>query len=118
MVKLVEVPDEHFGEKQQGPQDDDNDYYTDTDSSISESDDDTLSDIGDETLFERIIALKDAVPPRQRAAISSTWKKTSNFVTSGLRLGGKTLWVLSTTALLLGVPFGLAYLEEQQMMEM
>lgn len=33
-------------------------------------------------------------------------------------LGGKTLWVVSTSALLLGVPWALAWSEEQQMMEM
>lgn len=33
-------------------------------------------------------------------------------------LGGKTLWVLSTSALLLGVPWALAFAEEQQVIEM
>jgi len=33
-------------------------------------------------------------------------------------MGGKTLWVVSTSALLLGVPWALAYAEEQQMVEM
>jgi import receptor subunit TOM22 len=32
-------------------------------------------------------------------------------------LGGKTLWVVSTSALLLGVPWALAYSEEQLMVE-
>jgi import receptor subunit TOM22 len=31
---------------------------------------------------------------------------------------GKTLWVVSTSALLLGVPWALAFAEEQQMVEM
>jgi len=39
-------------------------------------------------------------------------------VWSGLVLGGKTLWVVSTSALLLGVPWALAFAEEQQMVEM
>ena len=33
-------------------------------------------------------------------------------------LGGKTLWVVSTSALLLGVPWALAFSEEQQVIEM
>lgn len=33
-------------------------------------------------------------------------------------MGGTTLWVVSTSALLLGVPWALAYAEEQQMQEM
>ncbi|KAH0013523.1 hypothetical protein KCU78_g9162, partial [Aureobasidium melanogenum] len=32
--------------------------------------------------------------------------------------GGKTLWVVSTSVLLLGVPWALAFAEEQQMAEM
>jgi import receptor subunit TOM22 len=32
-------------------------------------------------------------------------------------LGGKTLWVVSTSALLLGVPWALAYSEEQMIVE-
>jgi import receptor subunit TOM22 len=116
MVQLVEVPDEHFDEKQAG--DDDDAYYTDTDSSISDSDADSVSDAIDESLIERLTALKDIIPPRQRAAISSTFKSTYGWVTSGLSFGGKTLWVLSTSALLLGVPYVLAFTEEQQIVEM
>jgi len=32
-------------------------------------------------------------------------------------MGGKTLWVVSTSALLLGVPWALAYSEEQMIVE-
>ena len=32
-------------------------------------------------------------------------------------MGGKTLWVVSTSALLLGVPWALAYSEEQLLVE-
>ena len=32
-------------------------------------------------------------------------------------MGGKTLWVVSTSALLLGVPWALAYGEEQMIIE-
>lgn len=32
-------------------------------------------------------------------------------------MGGKTLWVVSTSVLLLGVPWGLAYAEEQTIIE-
>jgi hypothetical protein len=33
-------------------------------------------------------------------------------------MGGKTLWVVGTSVLLLGVPWALAYADEQQMIEM
>ena len=39
-------------------------------------------------------------------------------VGSALSIGGKTLWVISSSALLLGVPWALAWGEEQQVLEM
>ncbi|KAJ6261966.1 hypothetical protein Dda_2765 [Drechslerella dactyloides] len=134
MVQLVEVPDEHYNEKQQGADDDDA-YYTDTDSSITsagehhrraadDSDDsdaasDTSSaDLDSETLYDRLLALKDIIPPGRRAQLSRSFNGTYSFVSSGLLMGGKTLWVLSTSALMLGVPYVLAWQEEQQLLEM
>jgi len=58
------------------------------------------------------------VPPKQRRALSSAWDTTSSWASTGLSFGGKTLWVVSTSALLLGVPWALAFAEEQQMAEM
>ncbi|KAI9823644.1 MAG: hypothetical protein M1819_001157 [Sarea resinae] len=117
MVKLQEVEDEHFSQEQQGPiEDNDDDYYTDTDSEISDasSADFTL----EESLSERLAALIDVIPPKQRTAISTTVSTATNWVKSGLLVSGKTLWVVSTSALLLGVPWALAFAEEQQMVEM
>jgi import receptor subunit TOM22 len=37
---------------------------------------------------------------------------------SGVFFSGKALWVISTSALLLGVPWALAFAEEQQVFEM
>ncbi|KAF3930667.1 hypothetical protein ABW19_dt0207405 [Dactylella cylindrospora] len=125
MVQLVEVPDEHYDEKQPGPnptgEGDDDAYYTDTDSSITDDDASETSSIADldsETIYERIVALKDIIPPSRRAQLSTSFNSTYNFVSSGLSLGGKTLWVLSTSALMLGVPYVLAWQEEQQLIEM
>ncbi|KAK6348937.1 mitochondrial import receptor protein [Orbilia blumenaviensis] len=123
MVQLVEVPDEHYDEKQAGPEEDDA-YYTDTDSSITDggasdaSDTSSLADLDSETLYDRIVALKDIIPPGRRAQITRSFNSTYGLVSSGLTLGGKTLWVLSTSALLLGVPYVLAWQEEQQVIEM
>ncbi|KAK6333411.1 mitochondrial import receptor protein [Orbilia javanica] len=123
MVQLVEVPDEHYDEKQAGPEEDDA-YYTDTDSSITDdgasdaSDTSSLADLDSETFYDRIVALKDIIPPGRRAQISRSFNSTYGLVSSGLSLGGKTLWVLSTSALMLGVPYVLAWQEEQQVIEM
>jgi len=39
-------------------------------------------------------------------------------VKDGLWLGGKGAWIVSTSALLWGIPFALALVEEQQIAEM
>jgi import receptor subunit TOM22 len=75
-------------------------------------------DISAETLYDRLFALQDMLPPTQRRFIASTASTTTSWVKSGLTFSGKALWVVSTSLLLLGVPWALAYAEEQQMIEM
>jgi import receptor subunit TOM22 len=71
----------------------------------------------DETLYERILALQDMIPASTRRSLVSKVNTTSSWLKSGLFMGGKTLWVVSTSALLLGVPWALAYSEEQMIVE-
>jgi import receptor subunit TOM22 len=120
MVKLQEVEDEHFAEEQPGPKFEDDDEFVDTDSEISSEDesDDEDDETFEETVYERLVALKDMVPPKHRARISGAFNTTYNAVSSVLRFGGKSLWVLSASAIMLGVPYALAVGEEQQMVEM
>ena len=58
------------------------------------------------------------LPPSQRRAITSTVSSTTSWLKAGAVFSGKALWVVSTSLLLLGVPWALAYAEEQQMIEM
>ncbi|KAI9886350.1 MAG: mRNA turnover and ribosome assembly protein [Watsoniomyces obsoletus] len=139
MVKLQEVEDEHFTQDQPAPtsttslpkdvllaDDDDDMAYSDTDSSITASsasdDDDDEDDDGkrsphDESLIDRLIALRDIIPPQRRAALSSSFQTSRDIFRTGLRWGGKTLWVVSTSVMLIGMPFALAYVDEAQQME-
>ncbi|TVY25771.1 Mitochondrial import receptor subunit [Lachnellula hyalina] len=114
MVELVEVEDESFENKQAGPEYDDDDY-SDTDSEISTDDEDEVPE--EETLADRLLALRDIIPPTTRTYISNTVETTTSWVKSGLLLSGKTLWIVSTSALLLGVPYALAFAEEQGVMD-
>jgi import receptor subunit TOM22 len=86
------------------------------DSEISSDDDDTPPI--EETLTDRLLALRDIIPPTTRSYISSAVSTTTSYVKSGLGFSGKALFVLSTSALMLGVPWALAFAEEQQMVEM
>ncbi|RKF84068.1 Mitochondrial import receptor subunit tom22 [Golovinomyces cichoracearum] len=116
MVELVEVEDESLESKQPGPSDNEDDYYTDTESEISSDDEDSDSD--EETFADRLFALRDIIPPTSRSYISNKIESTSNWIKSSLVFSGKAIWVVSTSVLLVGVPWALAFAEEQQVMEM
>jgi import receptor subunit TOM22 len=85
------------------------------DSEISTDDEDNVPE--EETLADRLLALRDIIPPTTRSYIAGKVDATTSWVKSGLVFSGKTLWVVSTSALLLGVPWALAFAEEQQMVE-
>ena len=89
-----------------------------TDPQLLESDTSSIASLEpDESLYERISALQDIIPASTRRSIASKYSTASSWVKSGLLMGGKTLWVVSTSALLLGVPWALAYSEEQMIVE-
>ncbi|BCR86293.1 mitochondrial import receptor subunit TOM22 [Aspergillus chevalieri] len=123
MVRLTEVEDEHF--TQEKPQaskdnvllatDDEEEDFTDTESEISN---DSEIEVEGETLGDRISALKDILPPSARRQFSSSVSYISSFTKSSVLFSGRALWVISTTAFLLGVPWALAYAEEEQYVQL
>ncbi|PWY73179.1 mitochondrial import translocase, subunit Tom22 [Aspergillus sclerotioniger CBS 115572] len=124
MVKLTEVEDEHFSQEKPQPSkhnvlltsdDEDEDDYTDTESEISVESD---LELDTETFYDRLYALKDIVPPSTRRQFTSTVDAVTSFTKSSVLFSGKALWILSTSAFLLGVPWALAYAEEEQYIQM
>ncbi|GAB1196431.1 mitochondrial outer membrane translocase complex, subunit Tom22 [Aspergillus pseudonomiae] len=123
MVQLQEVEDEHYAqEKPQATKnnvllasDDEDDDYTDTESEISEDSD---VELDGETFYERLSALKDIIPPSARRQVNSTVSSITSFTKSSLMFSGRALWVISTSAFLVGIPFALAYAEEEQYVQM
>ncbi|KAK4106307.1 mitochondrial import translocase, subunit Tom22, partial [Parathielavia hyrcaniae] len=109
MVQLVEVEDEHFQQPQPGPEEEDEDF-TDTDSEISTE---SNYDPSDETLAERLDALRDMIPATARGWIHHKYEVTTSTVKSVLSFAGRAAWTVSVSALLVGVPFALAYGEDQ-----
>ncbi|XBW38721.1 hypothetical protein QEN19_004308 [Hanseniaspora menglaensis] len=75
-------------------------------------------DIENETIFERLAAVKYIIAPETREQIS---QKISTISASGSSLfnkSGNFLWGVATTALLFGVPLSLTILAEQQLIEL
>jgi import receptor subunit TOM22 len=117
MVKITPVTeDTEIPVPEQKLEENDADY-TDTESEVSE-DEFEDDDIENETLVDRIVALKDVIPPQYRSKFVSTSLSLYNSVSTGLLFGGRALWVITTSSLLLGVPLSLSIISEQQLTEM
>ncbi|KAJ2717188.1 mitochondrial import receptor subunit Tom22 [Coemansia spiralis] len=112
MVRLVEIEDE-------AAYDDDSQYTTDSEAesveSFSEKDlesdfedyEDDEDDLLDESLLERLAALRDIVPARHQRAIASVASTVGYWGGLGARLAGKLTWVFTTSALLVVFPLAL-----------
>ncbi|KAF6006876.1 hypothetical protein HII13_003972 [Brettanomyces bruxellensis] len=88
--------------------------------SDSDSDDDDFDDDfdPDETLAERISALKDIFPPQLRSSVVSGADALQSGCKGLAHKFGVSLWYLTTTALLLGAPLALSILHETQLSEL
>lgn len=68
----------------------------------------------DETLLERIAALKDVVPPAQRRQLQSAVNTTSEWSWWGVSNLARLSWVVGVSAILLAIPFAVGSSEDQQ----
>lgn len=125
MVKLTQIEDEaNTSVNSQVPktavEENDEDYEDTSESESEESDDEDEDelDLANETLVDRIVALKEIIPPNQRSFLSQAGSSLSSLATGGAFKIGSLLWIVSTSALLLGVPLSLSILSEQQLVEM
>ncbi|AGO12020.1 AaceriAGR345Cp [[Ashbya] aceris (nom. inval.)] len=122
MVELTEITEEaqlldsqheqqaknsKFGEKT-GESTDDEAYSSDEEDDFDEN----------ETMYDRIVALKDIISPKQRKRLSQAYSSTVWLFQGLFSKGGNVVWALTTSALLLGVPLSLSLLAEQQLIEM
>jgi mitochondrial import receptor subunit TOM22 len=71
---------------------------------------------GDETVFDRIIALVDIVPPATRHAIAARVSKATSVVKRGGKLIGSFVWIVTTSAILVALPLALALEDEAKVM--
>ncbi|EDK46933.1 hypothetical protein LELG_05114 [Lodderomyces elongisporus NRRL YB-4239] len=121
MVKVTQIEDETFTNGQQTVEKVEINQFSDDDASdVSDSEfsDDDDFDYENETIYDRIAALKDIIPPLQRDQLSSLTSTVSSYVSAAANNGGKLLWALTSSSLLLGVPLALAILSETQLQEM
>ncbi|KAI9014377.1 mitochondrial outer membrane translocase complex, subunit Tom22 [Phycomyces nitens] len=103
MVKLEEVSTDHIDDSIS-----DNDQYSDY------SDDEDDFDVDeDESLLDRIAALKEIIPLKHRQRMSSSVSAVTSWGKTGVTFVGKSAWVLTTSMLLLVLPLALEIEKEQ-----
>lgn len=91
-----------------------NRYRLDSSISGDEADDDLPLE---ESLADRISALKDIVSPTTRRRLNGVYETISNYARSGFWLGAKGAYAISVTALFIGVPFSLLYVDDTMLAE-
>ncbi|CAJ0833549.1 13936_t:CDS:2 [Entrophospora sp. SA101] len=94
---LVDDDHEDFSDEEEI---DDSDESGDDDDDESGDDDDEY----DESIFERIIALRDIIPAETRESISNNISTVLRFGARSAKFLGNTFWVVTTSALLLIMP--------------
>ena len=70
-----------------------------------------------ESLFDRLAALQDIVPPTTRHSISSRVSRTTSFLVRGGKFAGNIAWVIATSALLVGLPLVLVLEDESRIVQ-
>lgn len=117
MVKLTQVEDETSTQAAGSLNQKEAEQWEQTDSE-SESDVEDDFDVENETLYERLVALKDIVPPEQRIQVSKAISAVQSYASKGISFSGSWLWTLTSTGLLLGFPWFIALFSEMQLQEL
>lgn len=116
MVKLTQIDDESNVQNAGASfKDTKGESYDSSDSSDSEIEDD---DIENETLYDRVLALKDIIAPEKRNSILHSADTIRSYANTALTKTGALAWAVTSSALLLAVPLSLAILAESQLQEM
>ena len=67
--------------------------------------------------MDRVLALKDMVSPTTRRKISDVYNTVSQYTRSGLWIGAKGAYAISVSALFIGIPFSLLFVDDSMMAE-
>ncbi|KZS93202.1 hypothetical protein SISNIDRAFT_550186 [Sistotremastrum niveocremeum HHB9708] len=82
--------------------------------SLSSVDSDTPES---ESFYDRLVALVDIVPPQTRHTISSRLSKTTSFLHRSGKVVGNLVWIVTTSALLVGLPLALILEDEAKIVQ-
>ena len=113
MVEFEEIKDEHY-EQDDGFVDEDSDgEFSDASSEADEDD----NNVENETIFERIAALKDIIPADRRDSVARILKNAYSFGSMATFIGGKAAYIIITSVLMLGIPYAISGDEDRMIAE-
>jgi import receptor subunit TOM22 len=119
MVQVEEVADTQS--RAQAAQTEEWQTDAETESNASDisdiSDDDDFFDPNSESIYDRVVALKDIVSPKTRSSLSQTLESAQAWASWGWFSAGSVAWVVSTSALLVGLPLALAIEDETRIVQ-
>ncbi|PIL22843.1 transporter [Ganoderma sinense ZZ0214-1] len=72
---------------------------------------------GEESFYERIVALADIIPPTTRQSISSKFTSTASALKTTGKVVGNLVWIVTTSALLIGLPLALVLEDEAKVVQ-
>lgn len=105
-VEIVEERDPHFDRSPYASS-----SSSRTSSSVSLSS--VASELdGEESFYDRLTALVDIVPPTTRHNIANRFARTTSFIKSTGKVVGNIVWIVTTSALLIGLPLALSLEDE------
>ena len=108
MVKITDVKDEdEWSDSSSVVDDHDSIAQEDDDDLVSESELE-LYDPSQETLKERLYALKDMVPPETRKSIADSVSTATRWSKWTISKAGSAAWIVTTSALVVGLPLMLS----------
>ncbi|CAE6409418.1 unnamed protein product [Rhizoctonia solani] len=115
MVKVEEIRDKEY--RSSSPYGS-SEYSSSSDSVASTSSSlSAASSPEQETLGERLAALVDIVPPTTRQSIKSKVSNAASIAKRVGKIGGNIIWVVTTSALLVGLPLALALEDEAKIVQ-
>ncbi|RDX50299.1 mitochondrial import translocase, subunit Tom22 [Polyporus arcularius HHB13444] len=72
---------------------------------------------GEESFYERVVALADIIPPTTRQSISDKFRRTTSVVKTTGKVVGNLVWIVTTSALLIGLPLALVLEDEAKIVQ-
>ena len=73
--------------------------------------------VPDESFYDRLSALVDIVPPTTRQSIAGSISKTTTFIKKTGKVVGNVVWIVTTSALLVGLPLALSLEDEAKIVQ-